>query len=128
MTTAADVQQIVSAFLAAREDLNADAARYMAPDFTFESPLMRFDDREKYLASHRAFQPLVLGKTMVSELYGPQEATLVYDLQTATPVRLQRTAEHIRLEDGKVSRILLVFDAAPWQPLFDGSGRLRRPG
>ena len=30
---------------------------------------------------------------------------------------VQRTAEHFRLRDGKIGTIMLIFDAAPWQPM-----------
>ncbi len=54
---------------------------------------------------------------MISELYGESEATLVYDVHTATPAGTQRTAEHFRLGDGKITSIMLIFDATPWQPM-----------
>ncbi|WP_211370224.1 hypothetical protein [Nonomuraea turkmeniaca] len=57
------------------------------------------------------------GLDLISELYGDAEATLVYDVHTATPAGTQRTAEHFRLRGGKISEILLIFDAAPWQPM-----------
>jgi hypothetical protein len=91
----------------------------MHPQFTFESPMMRFDNRAAYLDSHRSFQTLVTGMTMISELYGPEEATLLYDLETATPAGVQRTAEHFRVADGRVASIVLLFDSAPWRPIFE---------
>jgi hypothetical protein len=57
--------------------------------------------------------------TMISELYGSEEATLLYDLETSTPAGMQRTAEHFRIVDGKVSSISLLFDSAPWRPIFE---------
>lgn len=120
MTTADDTQQIVSAFLDARSDPDRrDAIELIAPSFTFESPMMRITDRSAYLQSHRGFQLLVTGMDAISELYGPDEATLIYDLHTATAAGIQRTVEHIRLSEGKVASILIVFDATPWRPLFE---------
>jgi len=119
MTTSTDCHSAVACFLAARQDPDANALDLMDPEFTFESPMMRFSDRTVYLESHRAFQKLVKGTTMISELYGPEEAILLYDLQTATPVGVQRTAEHFRLVGGKVMSILLLFDSAPWKPIFE---------
>jgi hypothetical protein len=119
MTTFADTRSVLARFLAARQDPDANAADFMDEAFTFESPMMRFTDRAAYLASHRAFQNLIKGMTMISELYASQEATLLYDLETATPVGVQRTAEHFRIVDGKVSTILLLFDSAPWRRIFE---------
>ena len=122
MTATSDCRQLVSLFLVARQDPDANAMDLMDPAFTFESPLMRFDDRAAYLSSHRGFQRLVIGIRMISELYGPDEATLLYDLGTETPAGVQRTAEHFQIIDGKVRSILLLFDSAPWRPIFEGLG------
>ena len=119
MTTISDSRQLVQSFLAGRLDPAADAAALMHPQSTFESPMMRFDDRASYLESHRSFQTLVTGMTMLSELYATEEATLLYDLETATPAGVQRTAEHFRIADGKVASIVLLFDSAPWRPIFE---------
>ena len=117
MTACTDSRQLVSLFLAARENLDPTAPDLMDAAFLFESPLMRIDDRDAYLQTHRAFQELVKG---MSELYGPDEASLLYDLDTTTPVGVQRTAEHFRIREGKVASILMLFDSAPWRPLFEG--------
>jgi len=116
MTTDTQTRRVVSAYHAARTagDLEA-AGAYLAPTFTFRSPMMGFDSPVTYLARHGAFQQLVTGLDMISELYGEGEATLVYDLHTATPAGTQRTAEHFRLTAGKISSILMIFDASPWR-------------
>ncbi|MET1074257.1 MAG: hypothetical protein ABWY11_16540, partial [Umezawaea sp.] len=59
---------------------------------------------------------------LMSELHGDAEATLVYDVHTASPVGTQRTAEHFRLADGRITSILLIFDGAPWQALMAAAG------
>lgn len=120
MTAYMDSRQLVSSFLAARENLDPNAADLMDAAFSFESPLMRIDDRDAYLQTHHAFQNLVKGMRMICELYGPDEACLLYDLDTTTPVGVQRTAEHFRIKEGKVASILLLFDSAPWRSLFEG--------
>ena len=116
MTTTAQTRRVVSAYHAARTAGDLDAASvYLAPPFNFQSPMMGFDSPGTYLARHRAFQQLVTGLDMISELYGEGEATLVYDLHTATPAGTQRTAEHFRVTAGKISSILVIFDASPWR-------------
>jgi len=119
MTTKTQTRQVVSAYHAARTagDLQA-AGAHLAPTFTFQSPLMRLDGPAAYLASHGDFQRLVTGLDTLSELYGEGEATLVYDLHTATPAGTQRTAEHFTVAAGRIASILLIFDASPWRPLL----------
>lgn len=120
MTTDTQTRQVVSAFLASRSAGDMDtAALYLAAEFTFQSPMMRFDDAAAYLASHRDFAQVLTGIDMISELYGEGEGTLVYDLNTATPAGTQRTAEHFKLTGGKIASILLIFDATPWRPMLE---------
>lgn len=119
MTAPSEIRQLVSSFLAARDDPDADAIGLMSAGFTFESPLMRFEDRQSYLDRHRAFQRLVRGTTMISELYGSNQAILLYDLDTATPVGTQRTAEHITFAPDGIASVRLLFDAAPWRQLIE---------
>ncbi|MFF5234708.1 hypothetical protein [Dactylosporangium sp. NPDC000521] len=85
--------------------------------FRFESPMLRFDDPAAHLAGLPDFLRIVTGVDLLSELYGADEATLVYDVHTATPVGTQRTAEHFRLTGGRITSIRLIFDATPWQAL-----------
>lgn len=93
------------------------AAACLADTFSFSSPLMTSSDPEGHLSGLAAFVQVVTGVDLISELYGEAEATLVYDVHTATPAGAQRTAEHFRLEKGKIAAITLIFDATPWQPM-----------
>lgn len=99
-----------------RGDVAAAVALTGSP-FRFESPMLRFEDPAAHLAGLPAFLSVVTGVELRSELYGADEATLVYDVHTATPVGTQRTAEHFRLVDGRITAITLIFDATPWQAL-----------
>ncbi len=116
MTTDTQTRQLVSAFCAARDAGDAlAAADYLAPGFSFQSPLMRLDDPDLYLAGYIAFQKMVRRTDLISKLYGEGEATLLYDLHAPMPGETQRTAEHFRLAGGKIGSILLIFDASPWR-------------
>lgn len=93
------------------------AAAHLGEPFRFQSPFITSDDRTGHLATLPGFVSIVTGVELISELYGEAEATLVYDVHTATPVGTQRTAEHFRLDGDKIASIILVFDASPWQPM-----------
>lgn len=123
MTTETQTREVVRAFHAARTAGDVAVARaHLASSFDFRSPLMSFEDPDAYLTSHIGFQRVVTGLDMVSELYGENEATLIFDLHTATPAGVQRTAEHFRLAEGKISSVLLIFDASPWRPMLTQLG------
>jgi hypothetical protein len=112
-------REVVQAYHQARfrGDVPAAAANIAEP-FTFQSPLMKSTDPEGHLAGLDSLLKVVSGVDMISELYGESDATLVYDVHTATPVGTQRTAEHFQLRDGKITSILLIFDATAWQPII----------
>ncbi|WP_440901759.1 nuclear transport factor 2 family protein [Actinosynnema sp.] len=97
-------------------DVPAAAAR-LAEGFTFSSPLMT-SDAEGHLAGLAGFLGVVAGVDVISELHGEDEATLVYDVRTTLPFGVQRTAEHFRLADGRITSITLIFDATPWHAVM----------
>jgi hypothetical protein len=124
MTSAtARTRQTVQAYHQARFGGDvATAAAQLAGTFTFQSPLIRSDDATGHLAGLPGFLQVVTGIDMISELYGESEATLVYDVHTATPVGTQRTAEHFRLRDDRIESIALIFDATRWHSIMAAAG------
>jgi hypothetical protein len=100
-----------------RGDVAGAVARCAESSFSFRSPFVSSSDPAGHLAGLEGFLGVVTEVEMISELYGESEATLVYDVHTATPAGVQRTAEHFRLTGGKIGTIMLIFDAAPWQPM-----------
>jgi hypothetical protein len=100
----------------------AAAVAQIGKVFTFSSPFITSDSPAGHLADLDAFLGLVRHVDLVSELYAEAEATLIYDVHTALPVGIQRTAEHFRLRDGRIAAITLIFDAAPWQAIMAAAG------
>lgn len=109
-------REIVRAYSDARfrGDVAAALARVGEP-FSFRSPLLTCTAPAAHLAGLPALLRVVTGIELRSELYGDGEATLVYDLHTATPAGTQRTAEHFRLTGDRITAIHLIFDAVPWR-------------
>lgn len=98
------------------------AAAQLADSFTFQSPMVRSGSATGHLAGLPTLLQVVTGVEMISELYGDSEASLVYNLHTATPVGTQVTAEHFQLHNGLITSILLIFDATAWRPLTSRMG------
>ena len=87
----------------------ATASQYLADDLTFSGSVRNLNNAADYVVALRDFRKLVTnGNDLVSELYGDTEATLVYESHTVAGTI--RMAEHIRLTDGKISSIILIFD------------------
>jgi ketosteroid isomerase-like protein len=111
-------RQIVRAYHEARFSGDiATATACLGPGFTFTSPLMTAD-ATGHLATLNGFLQIVTGVDLISELYGDAEATLVYNVHTATPVGVQHTAEHFTLANDRITAISLIFDATGWHSML----------
>lgn len=90
---------------------------------------MAFDSPKQHVAALVRFVPFITGVDLISELYGEGVATLVYDLHTSLPggAANQRNAEHFRVTDGRISSIIIVFDATPWRPIIQAAADIRGP-
>jgi hypothetical protein len=109
-----------------RGDVHTAAAQ-LADSFSFSSPIMAFDSPRQHVAALVRFVPFITRVDMISELYGEGEATLFYDLHTSTPAGIQRSAEHFRITDGRISSIIIVFDATLWRPIIQAAAAIRGP-
>lgn len=87
--------------------------------------MMAFDTSQQHVAALIRFVPLITRVDWISDLYGDGEATLVYDLHTSLPAGIQRSAEHFRLRDGRISAITIIFDATPWHHIIEAAARIR---
>ena len=116
MTTTTQTHTVVrsyhDAWLAGDVDT---ASTFLADTFTNLTSINNYYSVPDYVAALRQFASVVARLDMISELYGDNEATLVYDVQLATPVGTSRIAEHFRLTDGKISSILTIFDGTAWR-------------
>ena len=127
MTTETRTREAVGGYHAAwtSGDVGA-AAGYLADEVANPTPLNGYDDTPRpvaeYVAALGAFGRIVTGATLMSELYGEGEATLVYDVHTTTPVGSVRSAEHFRLSGDRISSILLIFDATAWHAMRASQG------
>ncbi|MFG3227329.1 hypothetical protein ACGF07_21420 [Kitasatospora sp. NPDC048194] len=101
----------------------ATAAAQIGEGFTFRSPFITSDSPTGHLDGLDRLLGIVTSVELISELYGETEATLIYDIRTAPAVGItQRTAEHFRLHDGRITAITLIFDSAPWQAIMAAAG------
>jgi len=108
--TQAETRQIVRAYFDTwtRGDVPA-AGQYLADDLAFTGTLRTLNGVAEYLAALNDFRKLIsAGIDLISELYGDDEATLIYSAHTVAGA--MRIAEHIRLTDGKISSIIVILD------------------
>jgi len=108
--TQSQTRQVVRSFFDAwtRGDLVA-TREYLADDLVFTGTLKSLQGASEYVAALRDFRQLITtGNDLISDLYSDHEATLMY--HSYTLAGMIRMAEHIRLTNGKISSIVLIFD------------------
>jgi hypothetical protein len=89
-------------------DMDA-AARLVADDIVFESPMVQLSGREPYLEAVGRFAQLVSEVTVVAVLGDGHRSIIMYDMKTG-PFGTLRAAEHFTFEHGKITYDQLVFD------------------
>ncbi|MCX5215158.1 hypothetical protein OG689_38860 [Kitasatospora sp. NBC_00240] len=104
----------------------ATAAVQIGDGFHFRSPFITSESPTGHLDGLDGLLGVVTRVDLISELYGEAEAVLVYDVHTVPALGItQRTAEHFRLRDGRITAITLIFDSAPWQAVMAAAGPTR---
>jgi hypothetical protein len=102
----------------------ARAGDFIAEGFSTRAPVGSYDTRASYLAGLGNFRNrFVTGVDLIAELYGEEEAMLLYDVHTNTPAGTLRTAEYFRLTDAKIASTILVFDATEWKAMLARQGK-----
>lgn len=116
MSGSVESRQVVRAYHDAWTAGDVDAAAaYLAEGFTsWGSGNMHSASGTAFAESLRHFRQGVTGVDLISELYGDDEATLVYDVHVEG-VGTVRTAEHFRLAGGRIASNILIFDEWPYQ-------------
>lgn len=116
MSTSIESRRIVRAYYDAWTSGDVDAAvAHLAEGFSsWGSGNMHAASAPAFADSLRHFRRGVIGVDLISELYGDEEATLVYDVHVEG-VGAVRTAEHFRLSGGRIASNILIFDEWPFQ-------------
>lgn len=115
MTTEAQTRVTVRAYYDAwvGGDIAA-AGMLLAESFTNFTPINNYYTLSDYLESLRKFHQIMKSLDLISDLYGENEAILLYNIHTSTPVGSSLIVEHFRLTNGKISSITSIFDATRW--------------
>jgi hypothetical protein len=87
------------------------AIRLLSSRLDVETPVNEYPDRDSFAEALRGFGSLARRVELLSALGGPQEATLVYDMDVAGLGEL-RVAEHFTVHDGQIARLRQIHDTA----------------
>ncbi|MBJ7602400.1 MAG: nuclear transport factor 2 family protein [Candidatus Dormibacteraeota bacterium] len=92
-----------------------EVAQYLREDVTFDGPgLTSSRGADAYLAALRRLEPIIARNEVKSILVDGDEACVLYDFVTDTPVGAVASAEWLRLEGDRIASVYLLFDKANW--------------
>ena len=89
----------------------------LADQFSFQGPFFRFNNAADYINSLKADPPEGFGYTMIITFEDEKSACLVY--RFSKPGINTPMAQLFETDNGKISKILLVFDSAPFSQNAD---------
>lgn len=92
----------------------------LAEDLDFQGSIQTFKKADDFAPALAQFQGMLRGVTLLQSLFSESGAALLYDCDTRSPAGVIRTAEFFTVQDGKITRIRLVFDATELRELGAG--------
>lgn len=105
---------IAHAYVAAMAAGNVDAIMSItAPDVACKSPLGQLNGAEQFRGFQDGFSRMVTKLTVLAVYGDDEQAVVVYDVETH-PVPHAVVAEFIKVEDGKLASIEVIYDATPF--------------
>jgi hypothetical protein len=96
----------------------AAARKLLADNLVFQGPFDNFNKPEPYLDALKKLHPIVKGVKLHKLFVDGNDACLLYDMETNTPVGTAFICEWYQVREGKIASIRAVFDARPFAPLF----------
>ena len=90
----------------------------LADDFVYNGPIAgRRPGMESFVQGLKNFVRTLVQLRVLSRLEGGDEAALLYDCDLSQPSGTFRFAEFLRVGDGKIHEVRLVFDATEFRKL-----------
>ncbi|MEI6668633.1 MAG: nuclear transport factor 2 family protein [Acidobacteriota bacterium] len=119
MTTRDTARDIVRPYFDAWTSGDMARARtYLADDLDFQGAIDRFNRADAFVPALSGFAGMLVRTDLLHEFYTDDAAALLYDCVSPTPAGTIRTAEFLRVKDGKIVEIRLVFDASELRKLM----------
>jgi ketosteroid isomerase-like protein len=94
----------------------AGLRRLLAADFVYDGPIAgRRPGVESFTQGLKAFVKTLNRLRMIAQLRNGNEAAFLYDCDVSQPAGTFRFAEFLRVGDGQIHEIKLVFDATEFR-------------
>jgi SnoaL-like domain len=105
-----------------------DVRELLHPELIFEgpgpNPLHGPDD---YVAALRRLSPIIARNEIKRVFVEGDEACVIYDFVTDTPVGPVRTVEWLTFEDDRIAAIRLLFEQSRWPEVLEHLARAGAP-
>jgi hypothetical protein len=111
--------EIVHSFMEAVESGNFTRARTFLDDqLSFVGPFDKFDRAEPYLEALQKLHPIVEQMKIVKLLANGEDAAVLCEMTTKTPIGTVPIAEFHQVKAGKIAAIRVLFDPRPFAAMF----------
>lgn len=90
------------------------AMTYVADDIVCEAPAGRWEGAVAFRAFMEPFSRILTGSSLLSAFGDETTALLMYDTATI-PVASAPGAEFLTVQDGRITRLRIVFDRMPFE-------------
>jgi hypothetical protein len=112
---ATDPRDLVTSYIHAVGERRLDVLPpLLEPDAQFTLGDNTLRGREAFVGAFRRLLPII-GRNEIRHLFvDGDEACVVYDFVTSTPVGPVLSVEHLRLRNGRIASTVLVFERLHW--------------
>jgi SnoaL-like domain len=92
----------------------------LQPGVTFESPgLKTLRGVDEYVSALRRLSPIIARNEIKRVFVDENEACVIYDFVTDTPVGAVASVEWLKIEDDRIASVHLIFENARWPEVLD---------
>ena len=95
----------------------------LGPNLSFVSPGNSVTGAAAYMAVLRRLGPVWVGSEVKKVFTDGPDVCVVYDFVTNTPAGKVPIVEWLRIEDGRVAAVTLIFDRVSFKPAADELAR-----
>lgn len=112
-------QELVQSYFKALHSGDFAGLRALLHDeIQFEGPIDKFDRADDLVKALEKLSKIAKDAKVHRMFFDGDDACIIYDLITDTPIGTSQVAEWFRTRDGKISGIRVHFDARPFAAMF----------
>ena len=112
---ASQIQDLVTAYIhAVGEHRLEDLSPMLDPDVEFTVGDTKLRGTTAFVGAFQRLIPIILRNDIRRVFVEGDEAIVIYDFVTDTPIGAIVSVEHIKVKSGRIASVLLVFERLHW--------------